>query len=695
MKPLRAKRGKAADPGRKDPLASPETAQEAGAESSIVRHCGGRCARVAASHPSLLLPKTGYRNLFRTAGVLCGETEMHRPLVLAAAAASLIASIAASADDQTVALGIVTTTATRTPLIADQQVAPVIVIGPEQIQLAQGQDVGAVLRQYAGLDIAQSGGPGQPESLFLRGTNSFHTLVMIDGVRIDPANGFGSALQNIRLSDVDRIEIVKGPRASLYGSDAIGGVINIITRKAAEGLRYNAHLGAGRYASYDTGGGVSYGEGASSLGVSADDYHTSGFPSVTGTSSDSGNRDRSFKLQARTRLGGAALSLDHWQSKGYTQYTGFDPSDFTPPFALIPFDEDFQDAVTDAGVNGRPAEGWTSQVHFSHMLDEIDQRQVDPFNLPPAPDFVHTQRNAIDWQNDLSLSDAQLLTLGLYTEAEHTATESFGSLYDEAHRVNALYAEDDLDLGAQRLVLAGRDTHDQEFGNHFSWNADYGYAFSATTKLTAGAGTGFRAPTAAERFGFAGNPDLKPETSRNLELGWRQKFGAGQEFDLGVFHNDLDDLILFVPTGTFTGSLENVGQARVRGVELSYVLDSGAWGWRSDAILQDPRDLDTGATLLRRAKRTFTSTLAWHDETTSAGLNLLLTGPRPDIDYFSGAPVTDPGYLLLGFSLHRELGGGFDLLFRLDNLLDTRYQQVNGFNTAGRALFLQLEYANF
>ena len=641
------------------------------------------------------LPKTGNRNLFRTAGVLCGEIDMQRPLKLAAAAAAtLFASITASADDQTVTLGTVTTTATRTPLIADQQVTPVIVIGPEQIQLAQGQDVGAVLRQYAGLDIAQSGGPGQPESLFLRGTNSIHTLVMIDGVRIDPANGFGSALQNIRLADVERIEIVKGPRASLYGSDAIGGVINIITRKAAAGLHYGAHLGAGRYASYDAGGGVSYGESDSSLGLSVDDYHTSGFPSVAGTPSDSGNRDRSVKLQGRTQLGGAALSLDHWQSKGYTQYTGFDPNDFTPPFALIPFDEDFQDAVTDAGASGHPAGSWFSQVHLSHMLDEVDQRQVDPFNLPPAPDFVHTQRNAVDWQNDVSLTEAQLLTLGLYTEAEHTATESFGSLYDEAHRVNALYAEDDLDLGSERLVLAGRDTHDQEFGNHFSWNADYGYDLSAAAKFTAGAGTGFRAPTAAERFGFDGNPDLKPETSRNLELGWRQKFSAGQEFGLDLFRNNLDNLILFVPTGTFTGSLENVGQARVRGIELSYVLDLGAWEWRSDAILQDPRNLDTGATLLRRAKRTFTSNLAWHDSATSVGVNLLLAGPRPDADYFSGAPVTDPGYLLMGASLHRDLGAGFGLLLRLDNLLDTRYQQVNGFNTAGRSLFLQLEYAS-
>jgi len=620
---------------------------------------------------------------------------MHRNTLSGAVAALILAfSLPAQADEGT-PLGDVTVTATRTPLIADQEVAPVIVIGPEQLQLAQGQDVGAVLRQYAGLDVAQSGGPGQPESLFLRGANSNQTLVMIDGVRINPDNGFGSALQNIRLQDVERIEIVKGPRASLYGSDAVGGVINIITKKASHGLQYGAHAGAGRYGTYDTGAKLSYGDDAVSAGVSADDYHTDGFPSVAGAPFDSGNQDRSLQAYGRMKLGGLDLSLDHWQSKGYTQYI---EAGFNPPFALTPFDEDFQDQTTGFGVKGHPAADWLSGLDLSHMVDEVDQLETDPFNLPPAPDYVHTQRNAVDWQNDLAVSDSQLLTLGLYTEAEHTATESFGSLYDESHRVNALYAEDDLDLGAQRLVLAGRDTHDQEFGNHLTWNVDYGYDLSPATKLTAGIGTAFRAPTAAERFGFDGNPDLKPETSQNLELGLRQKLGERQSLGVSLFQNRLDDLIVFQPMPTpsnpFGGENENVDQARVRGLELEHLLDFGAWTWRNEAIFQDPRDQVTGTTLLRRAKRSLTSSLDWRDDRSTAGLSLLLTGARPDLDFTTGAPTTDAGYALLSASFHRDLGAGFGLLLRVDNLLDTRYQTANGFNTAGRSLFLQLEYAN-
>jgi len=601
-------------------------------------------------------------------------------------------TVPAFADDTT-QLGDVSVTATRTPLIADQEVAPVIVIGTEQLKLAQGQDIGAVLRDYAGFDLAANGGPGQPASLFLRGTNSNQTLVMIDGVKINPDNGFGSALQNIRLADVERIEIVKGPRASLYGSDAIGGVINIITRKSADGLGYGAHLGAGRYGTYDSGGDFSYGDGANAFGVSADDYHTDGFPAVAGSNFDAGNQDRTVTAFGRTRLGGVDVALDHWQSKGYTQYVGTDAS-FNP----VPADEDFQDATTSLDLTAHPLHDWRSNLSISHMLDEIDQRQLDTFGLVATPDFVHTQRNVADWQNDISLSDSQLLTAGLYTEAEATGFYSFGAGQPEDHRVNAIYAEDDLDFGSQRLVLAGRDTHDQSFGDHLTWNADYGYDLSNSTKLTAGAGTGFRAPTAEELHdAFVGNAALKPETSQNLELGLRRKFGESQELTASVFRDKLDDLIVFDPTptpGHTFGQNQNVGRARVEGLELGYLLSGTAWSWRNDAILQNPEDLNKGTYLLRRARRSLTSELSWHDGATSAGVNLLLTGPRSDIDFTSGAPVTDGGYALLGASLRRELGAGFAVLLRLDNLLDTRYQTANGYNTAGRSLFVSFSYAS-
>ena len=616
-----------------------------------------------------------------------------RYLTFAASVLALLTAFSASAqnDNGTVSLGApVTVTATRTPLIANQEVAPVVVITAQQIQLSGAQTIGELLQQYAGFDIASNGGPGQPTSLFLRGTDSNQTLVMINGVKINPADGSGAPLANIHLNDIERIEIVKGPRAALYGSDAIGGVINIITKQASQGTHYGVHAGAGRYGTYDNGGHFDYGKGNNAIGVSADNYHTDGFPAIAGTDFNSGNTDRSWNAYGRTTLGGLDLNLKHWQSTGNTQFTDFSLS---PPFALAPFDEDFADKVTSLGLTGHVLPGWRSHLNLSHMLDEIDQLQTDPFNPQQLPDFVRTQRNVIDWQNDMAIGSHQLLTAGLYSEAQHASALSFGSGFDQTDHINALYAEDDIHAGQQRLVLAARDTHDQAFGNHLTWNADYGYALTADTRLTAGAGTGFRAPSANERFGFGGNPNLQPETSQNLELGLRQKISDNQSLTLSAFRDNLDNLIEFVVTpSNLNGENQNVARARVRGLEASYQLTRNSWFWRTELSFQKPEDLNTGTLLLRRAERTLTTALDWYGDATSIGVHLIATGPRSDLDFNTGQPVVDAGYVLAGLTARRVLSHGFAVSASLENLFDTRYQTASGYNTAGRSLFVRLEY---
>lgn len=616
---------------------------------------------------------------------------MYKPILTGGALALLsLLSLSVLADDTTSLGTPITVTATRTPLIADQEVAPMIVITAQQIQLSGAQTIAGLLQQYAGLDIAGNGGPGQPKSLFLRGTNSNQTLVMIDGVKINPADGSGAALQNIQLNDVERIEIVKGPRAALYGSDAIGGVINIITRQATQGTHYGAYAGAGRYGTYDSGGHFDYGQGDSAFGVSASDYHTDGFPAVAGTDFASGNTDRTWNAYGRTELGGVALKLNHWQSTGNTQYTDFS---LNPPFALAPFNENFQNQVSSADLAGQFLSGWRSNLNLSHMLDEVGQLQGDPYNPAQSPDFVRTQRNVIDWQNDIALGEHQLLTAGLYSEEQHASSQSFGLGYDAPDRINALYLEDDLNAGANRLVVATRDTHDQTFGNHLTWNADYGYDLTADTRFTAGAGTGFRAPSATERFGFGGNPNLQPETSRNLEVGMRQKIGGTQSITLGAFQNKLDNLIEFVVTpSNLNGENQNIARARVRGLEAGYQLTQHSWSWRTNLIFQQPENLDTGTLLLRRSERTLTTALDWHNDHTSFGAHLIVTGPRNDLDFNTGAPVTDAGYLLAGVTLRQQLGHGIAVSGSLENLFDTHYQTAAGYNTAGRSLFVRVEY---
>ncbi len=616
---------------------------------------------------------------------------MYKPTLRSSVLALLVLfSYPLLADDSVNLGGPITVTATRTALTADQEVAPVIVITAKQIRMSGAMTIGNLLQQFAGLDIASNGGPGQPTSLFLRGTNSNQTLVMVNGVKINPADGSGAALQNIHLHDIERIEIVKGPRAALYGSDAIGGVINIITRQASQGTHYGAYAGAGRYGSYDNGGHFSYGRGDNAVGISADNYHTDGFPAVAGSDINNGNTDRTWNAYGNTRFAGLDVNIKHWQTTGNTQYMGFA---VTPPYDLIPLDEDYQNQVTSLDFTGNPLHGWRSNLNLSHMLDQTNQLQADPFNPSQAPDFVHTQRNVADWQNDIAVGNYQLLTAGLYSEQQHASSQSYGLAFDVPDRINALYLEDDIDYGAHRLVMAARNTHDQEFGNHVTWNTDYAYEVSKAVRVTAGAGSGFRAPSASELYGFGGNPDLQPETSRNLELGVGYQPDAAQSLTLSIFRNNLDNLIQFVITpNILNGENENIASARVRGLEAGYQLTLGAWYWHNSVIFQQPQNLDTGTLLLRRSERTLTTMLTWHNDATSIGAHLIASGPRNDLDFNTGAPVTDAGYVLMGVTVRQHLGHGLSITGSLENLLDTQYQTAAGYNTAGRSLFVRLEF---
>jgi vitamin B12 transporter len=228
-----------------------------------------------------------------------------------------------------------------------------------------------------------------------------------------------------------------------------------------------------------------------------------------------------------------------------------------------------------------------------------------------------------------------------------------------------------------------------------TWNADYGYDLSPATRLTAGIGTGFRAPSAEERFGFGGNPDLQPETSRNLELGLRQRLNATQNLTVSVFRNNLDNLIQYAVTpSNLNGSNQNIESARVHGLEAEYQFTRQVWSWRTGVIFQRPENLDTDSLLLRRAERTLTTAFDWHDDTTSYGVHLIATGPRNDLDFNTGAPLTDAGYVLTGITVRQQFTHGFSASASVENLFDVHYQTAAGYNTAGRSLFLRLDYAS-
>jgi len=563
----------------------------------------------------------------------------------------------------------VVVTATRTEIPAERAIASVDIITGAELRRQPAADLGDLLRMRAGVEVARLGGPGQQTSLFLRGTESNHVLVLVDGVRINPGTIGSAAIQNFAPELIERVEIVKGPRSTLYGSDAIGGVINIITRRRTE-TGGSLQAGAGRYDSRSASleGGIGGARGDASLGASWVD--SDGFPTRSGDTTDRGYRNLSLTAAARTELAGVELGFRAWHAAGTSEYSDF---------FVTPVDQDFENSTIALSAGFAPSESWHSSLTISHMLDTLEQNQ--------APDFLHTRRWQLDWQNDIAVSAHHALTSGVIWQQEAADAESFGLPYAADISTGQVYLQDQMSFGRAQLLLAGGYTDHETFGGHETWNAEFGFPIGAATRLTLAAGQAFRAPDATDLYGFGGNAALGPERSQSYEASLRHDTQGGHHLSLTLFRNQIDDLIEFVVTDfeTFEGENRNVERARIDGLEASWRYDAERWGLRATATLQDPRDLVTGERLLRRAGENFTLAVSRRIGAHEIAVDLLYAGDRLD---FGFPPVTMPAYWLANVSASVAINERWTLLARMENLLDEDYELARGFNTMGRSLFV-------
>ena len=602
------------------------------------------------------------------------------------AAASFVPSAAAMPVGADAAvLDRVLVTATRREISVESALPPVIVIDREEIERSGALDVAELLRYHAGIEVARNGGPGQVTSVFIRGANSNHTLVLIDGVKVNPGTAGGAALQNVVPELIERIEIVKGPRSSLYGSEAIGGVINIITRRGAPGRELGARVQAGRYATRGLGGHASWQEAGFGAGISATALRTDGFPTFADSDDDRGFENDAVNAWVRATAGRFDVEASHWQADGNSEYSDF---------FRAPQDQDFSNRLSRLRL-GWQGDAWRSSVTLSRFLDRIEQ---GPLAFDPD-DFVETERDVLDWQNDLDFFAGLELTAGVMLSRERTAGQSFGTPLESApgrgdadRDEDALYLQAGTSLGRHRLVAAARHTDHAVFGGVNTWNLEWGMPLGAEWSLAAGLGRGFRAPGTSDLYGFGGNPDLAPEVSRSVDVGVIYRPSPAHELELGLFHTRVTDLIeYFDPDGfggPLPGSNQNIGKARIKGAELTWRASYGDWRVTTTLLTQRPEDRTTGEPLLRRAEQSATASLQRRIGRHEAGLQLLASGERFD---FGGTRLA--GYVLASLTASVTLTDRWTLRARLDNLLDQDYQLVEGYNAAGRAIFASLAYS--
>jgi vitamin B12 transporter len=600
------------------------------------------------------------------------QFQPHR-LALAGLSFILISGPAQAADDQSIIV-----TATRTAQTADENLSPVIVISRDDLANEVGAEITDILQRYPGIDISRNGGPGQQSSIFIRGAESDHTLIMIDGIKINPGTIGTASIQNIPLDMIERIEVVKGPRSTLYGSDAIGGVINIITRKQKQkGTRYQATIGGGSFGTEKVGFAAHNNTGDRAAGINVTASQSDGFPTLTSQTLDRGYDNLSVNLYGKKRLGETDVSIEYWQAQGTTEYFDYDAL-----FNLVPLDQDFKTSTTAVSFNNNPLSNWVSKVKLSYFDDNVEQNQNN--------DYVRTRRTSLDWQNDIQAGDSQLITAGLYLSDETAASISYGTGFDVDTSVNAVFVQDNISLGAHQLLAGARYSEYKTNGNQSTWNLEYGYQVYKHWKLTAAANTGFRAPSAADRFGYGGNPDLKPEQSLNREVGIHYMQDA-HDFRINAFDNQIDDLIVYYDpdgwVGPLPGSNQNIAETRIKGVEASYRYSSKNWLFGLSAIDQDPQNITDNTLLLRRPEQKYNLSLGHKGDSHRIQMNVTYVSER--LDYGS---IPLDAYTLVGLKGEYRFTSKFSASARVENATDEDYVLADGYNTAGRSYYLKFDY---
>lgn len=563
-------------------------------------------------------------------------------------------------------------TATRTSQTTNETLAPVIIITQDEIEQSAGADIVDLIRMHAGIEITRNGGPGQGTSIFIRGTESDHTQVMIDGVRINPGTAGGASIQMIRPSMIERIEIVKGPRSTLYGTDAIGGVINIITKKGTVQPQYRISAGYGSNQASNVTVSVYQKSETGGAGITLNKYRTNGIPVFSTSNIDRGHDNINAHLYFQQQLDWLNVEFNHWQAQGNTEY-------MSTPATLA--DQDHNNSTSILGFSRNLNNDWYSKLTFSHVIDDIVQNQ--------GSDYVHTQRNVTDWQNDISINENNLLTAGISISRENTNASTWGTIYDNQTDVDSLYIQDEITLNKHSILVGGRHIDHKTFGNHTTGNIEYGYNFTDQWRIIASGGTGFRAPSSADRFGFGGNPYLEPEKSRNTELSLRYLTKENDSIYTNIFKNRISNLIEY---NLDTSSMQNMGNADIEGIEVGYQLRRGPWRLLAEAIFQDPKNIDGNTQLLRRAKRSLTLNASYNHTAYSVAAGLLSSGKRQGI-----SNTVLPGYTLVNLSGNIKFQKGFELTGRIENLFDkdyilANYNATTAYRTPERALFIEIAY---
>lgn len=581
--------------------------------------------------------------------------------------------------------------ATRVPTPQEQVASSISIITADDIETRQQRTIADVLKQVPGINVVQTGGPGGVTSVFIRGTNSNHTKVLIDGIDVsDPSNPTGAFdFGHLLTQDIERVEVLRGPQSGLYGSDAVGGVINIVTKAGSGPLHGAAGLEGGSFATFNQAGSLAGSQDGFHYAANLEHYHAGAVP-VTPLDllapGEARNDDYNDNLTLSTKLGyDVTPNFDLGLVGRYTDIhlhtTG---EDYPPPeFLGVPAAQQTT-AATDEYFTRLTAHALTFDGLLDQTLGLAYSHSRTSTVEPGTPAALNSgDRRKADWQGNFHLAPTETLVIGAEYERDSIDQPIAADLH-----VTSGYGELQSQLGEHWFsALNVRYDDNSRFGSKTTWRFAPAWVIQESdTKLRASVGTGFKAPTLSElyqsfpAFDFFANPDLKPETSIGYDVGIEQGLADGAvRFGVTWYHNHITDLITTDETGT---TWANVGKATTQGIE-SFIAwrPMAAMTLRVDYTYTEATDDILNQELLRRPKNKGTADATW--QATPAwqlNVNVLAVGSWVDVsrDGFTTG-IDAPGYTTVNLATRYDVTPQIAVFGRIENLLDRHYENPVGF----------------
>ena len=602
-------------------------------------------------------------------------------------------------------------TATRTPVAKNNVISDITIITEQDIQRAGSSSLPELLQKQPGIEIANLGGLGKVSTIGIRGTSSTHSIILVDGIRLSAATTGFTAIEHIPLSQIEKIEIVRGPASSLYGQDAIGGVIQIFTKKGLDGFKPYVGIGYGSYNTSNFQSGIRGGNDQTTYAINFSTINSDGFSAFVPNSANPSNsinldkdgyKNYSLSSSLNHKINqDYEINLQYFLSKGKNQFDNR-YADSSPSFHGN-YKNEIKLETYAFNIKGQINKVWQSSIKLSQSTDKyLDLQKYNSLTFQDDAnlnDLYKTTQDQLSWQNNFALPKGSINFIYDFLKQKIKTTD----LYEKTERTNHGFMVGYNLLENNHNFQANlRKDFNSAYDDAVTGNIGYAYALNSNWTLASSYGTAFVSPSFNYLYALAseyalGNPNLKPEKSKNIEASMRYRDDSSS-LSLTVFQNKIDDFIIYSNPNFITHSrttTQNLNKAEIQGLTISGDQFLGHFQIKGSLTTQSAKNEDTDLYLPRRAKTFGNINLNYYVGYWNIGIEEIFSNKRFDNKENT---VKLSGYSVTNIVADYKFNENLNLNFRLNNVFDKDYslaaEGASGFRyqTPGRSLFANLRY---